>query len=696
MSDFFMELMSEELPASILKTSSKTIHDLISNSLKKNNLLFKKSEYFFTPKRLLFIYYDLKPTTNQISVKGPNINAPNTAIEGFAKSNSVDKDQLIRKDTNKGEYFFIEKKISNTDIELILIKLLENNLIKIPWKKSMRWGTHKIKWARPLKNILCIFNNKTINFKIDNINSNNFFIDSSPLSKKISKINSLDEYFRAIKNAEIEINQNLRRNIILAEGKKIAQSKNLKVFFEENLLNEVVSLIEYPYMFLGEFNKDFLKLPSEILITSMKINQKYFPLYFSNKKLSNYFLIVSNLKPMDSGKLIIKGNQRVINARLEDASFFWENDKSKNFNNETDKLEKVIFHNKLGSLKEKLKRMDNLSQILKADLDFSNIEFDDFKRAIELCKNDLVSAVVREFPTLQGTMGYYYSNIAGIKNTISEAIKEHYKPYGPNDICPQSKVSKALAILDKMDTIAGFFSIKEEPSSSKDPFALRRAGLGIIRIIIEGKFSINLSNLIKKSLDAYSENINLLDIKNEKNRYEIYNKIQSFILERYENLIKDNDKLKIYIFKSINVDKNNLNILVINKYCELINEFVNSNEGNDFLVAYKRVLNILESNGESESTKSNENIDIKLFKTAEEKKLYHEISKIIKSGIFQKLSQISYLSSFTQPINNFFDNVQINEKNILLKNNRICLLSLLKNKLNHIVDFSKIIKGKEL
>ena len=356
----------------------------------------------------------------------------------------------------------------------------------------------------------------------------------------------------------------------------------------------------------------------------------------------------------------------------------------------------MIFHNKLGSLKEKLKRMDNLSQILKADLDFSNIEFDDFKRAIELCKNDLVSAVVREFPTLQGTMGYYYSNIAGIKNTISEAIKEHYKPYGPNDICPQSKVSKALAILDKMDTIAGFFSIKEEPSSSKDPFALRRAGLGIIRIIIEGKFSINLSNLIKKSLDAYSENINLLDIKNEKNRYEIYNKIQSFILERYENLIKDNDKLKIYIFKSINVDKNNLNILVINKYCELINEFVNSNEGNDFLVAYKRVLNILESNGESESTKSNENIDIKLFKTAEEKKLYHEISKIIKSGIFQKLSQISYLSSFTQPINNFFDNVQINEKNILLKNNRICLLSLLKDKLNHIVDFSKIIKGKEL
>ncbi len=696
MTELILELMSEEMPASLLESSAKNINRLILDSFKKNNIILDKDNLFYSPKRLTFIYEGIKSKDNNIIIKGPSINSPNKAIEGFAKSSETNVKNLIKRNTNKGEYYFFEKKIGNKDIELNLVKALESSLNKISWKKSMRWGTNDLKWVRPLLNILCIYNKKKLTINLMHFSSNNFILHSDPLIKKSYKVASIKEYFKQLKDIDIEIDQNKRKNIILENGKKLALKKNLNLNPDIALLNEVTSLVENPNLFIAKFDEKYLKLPSEILITSMKKNQRYFPLNINSNNLSNYFLIIANIKPTDSGKLIINGNQRVINARLEDASFFWEKDISENFMNKTQELKRVVFHNKLGSVYEKISRLNNLALVLKNEINIVEDDYSNLKDSVTICKNDLVSEVVREFPVLQGIMGYYYSNNSGFNNAIGLAIRDHYKPAGPSDSCPSTNISQMLAILDKIDTIAGFFLIKEVPSSSKDPFALRRAGLGIIRIIIEGKFQLNLSNIIKSTTEFYIKNTVFLKQVTPDEKHNVDLKIKKFILERYENLIKDSKIIELYIYNSLKIDNNNLNFMEISHKCNLINDFINNNEGNSFLIAFKRVLNILNDKKESTFYENQKTVNISLLEQEEEKQLFTQLQIIMNKNKAINLLQLSTFASLTKPINNFFENVQINDKNIRIKNNRIFLLFSVKNYIIQIVDFSKIIKGKEL
>ena len=696
MSELILELMSEEMPASLLERSAKNIYQLISDNLIKNNIVYSKGNFFYSPKRLTFIFEDINSKEESLIIKGPNVNSPLKAVEGFAKSLKINIKNLIKKDTKKGEYFFYEKIISSKDIELTLIKILENSLGKIPWKKSMRWGSSDLKWVRPLLNILCLYDNKRLDINFMQFNSKSYILNSNPLVKKKFNVLNVKEYFNQLKKIGVEVDQNKRKSKILEEGKKIALKNKLKFLSDNILLNEVVSLVESPNIFIAKFDEKYLNLPSEILITSMKKNQKYFPLHTSADDLSNYFLIIANLKPRDAGKLIVNGNQRVINARLEDARFFWEKDSSYNFSDRSLELKRVVFHNRLGSVYEKIIRLSELALIFKNELNLDKDNYLNLKDSIAICKNDLVSEVVREFPVLQGTMGYYYANKSGLKKAVGLAIRDHYKPYGPSDNCPSTNISKILAVLDKVDTIVGFFLINEVPSSSKDPFALRRAGLGIIRILSEGKFKLNLSKIIESATDIYIKNtISLKQIKSNE-KYEVNSKIKKFILERYENLIKDNKNLQLYIYHSLKIDKNNLNFIDINYDYSLVQDFINSRNGNSFLVAYKRVINILNDQRESINTIARKTVNEKLLEREEEKKLFTQIQLIIRENKGTKLKQLSSFSTLTKPINNFFENVQINDKNINIKNNRIFLLCSVRNYINQIVDFSKIIKGKEL
>ena len=696
MSELILELMSEEMPASLLERSAKNIYQLISDNLIKNNIVYSKGNFFYSPKRLTFIFEDINSKEESLIIKGPNVNSPLKAVEGFAKSLKINIKNLIKKDTKKGEYFFYEKIISSKDIELTLIKILENSLGKIPWKKSMRWGSSDLKWVRPLLNILCLYDNKRLDINFMQFNSKSYILNSNPLVKKKFNVLNVKEYFNQLKKIGVEVDQNKRKSKILEEGKKIALKNKLKFLSDNILLNEVVSLVESPNIFIAKFDEKYLNLPSEILITSMKKNQKYFPLHTSADDLSNYFLIIANLKPRDAGKLIVNGNQRVINARLEDARFFWEKDSSYNFSDRSLELKRVVFHNRLGSVYEKIIRLSELALIFKNELNLDKDNYLNLKDSIAICKNDLVSEVVREFPVLQGTMGYYYANKSGLKKAVGLAIRDHYKPYGPSDNCPSTNISKILAVLDKVDTIVGFFLINEAPSSSKDPFALRRAGLGIIRILSEGKFKLNLSKIIESATDIYIKNtISLKQIKSNE-KYEVNSKIKKFILERYENLIKDNKNLQLYIYHSLKIDKNNLNFIDINYDYSLVQDFINSRNGNSFLVAYKRVINILNDQRESINTIARKTVNEKLLEREEEKKLFTQIQLIIRENKGTKLKQLSSFSTLTKPINNFFENVQINDKNINIKNNRIFLLCSVRNYINQIVDFSKIIKGKEL
>ncbi len=691
MSDFLLELISEEMPASLIENSAANIEQLFCSSFKKDNIIYDSNNVYFGPKRLIFIFFNLRNEEDEILIKGPNVTAPANAIKGFAKSQGVKLDNLDLMKTEKGNYYIIKKKITSSDIILSLKKILEMNLAKIPWKKSMRWGEGSLKWIRPLKNILCLYGTKKINIELYGYSSRSFTLHSDLFIEKKIPIKSFSDYENKLKELNINFDQKERKQIILKQAEKITKKNDLNFVLDQQLINEVVNLVESPIVFLGQFNKKYLKLPKEVLITSMIKNQKYFPLFNKGEKLSNYFLIVSNLKPSDKGKKIIYGNQRVIEARLEDASFFWMKDNSSNFKDKNTELKRIIFHNKLGNLFDKILRLKKIAAIFVENINLDSESYRNLEISIDTCKNDLVTELVREFPSLQGTMGFYYAQQSGFNDVVCNAIKDHYKPYGPKDFCPSTQLSQILAIIDKVDTLVGFFLIDLAPTSSKDPYALRRAGLGIIRIMIKGKFLIKLNKIIEKSIQEYSKILQLSD-KNIENHTK---KIVSFILERFENLLRSQSLDKYLIFKALKLDDNNIDINNIHKRCEVVFEFINSEKGEFFLKAFKRVLNILESEFKLLQEIKESKVNSEMLQSKYEKELLTTFKKCKQKSLdYSEL--IRSLISLSKPINLFFEKVQINDKNLLLKTNRLCLLSNIKNYVVREVDFSKIIKGKEL
>ena len=691
MTNFLLEFMSEEMPASLIEDSSDKIVQLFCNSFKKDKLIYDNYNVYYGPKRLTFIFFNLKNEVNEILIKGPNVKAPTNAIEGFAKSQEVKIDKLDIEKTEKGSYYIIKKKITYSDTIALLRKIMEVNLVKVPWKKSMRWGNGSLKWIRPLKNILCLYGTKKINIDLLGCNSQNYTLHSNLFIEKKIKIKSLDDYKQKLKRININFDHKDRKKIILKEVDKITKKKGLNFVMYQQLIDEVVNLVESPNVFLGQFNKKYLKLPNEVLTTSMIKNQKYFPLFYKDNTLSNFFLIVSNLKPSDNGKKIIYGNQRVIEARLEDASFFWIKDNNSNFKDKGEELKRIIFHNKLGSMNDKILRLKKIAIFFAENIKLENESQRNLDVSINICKNDLVTELVREFPSLQGTMGYYYSQKSGFNKVVCSAIKDHYKPNGPNDSCPSTKLSRILALIDKMDSLVGFFLIDLGPTSSKDPYALRRSGLGIIRIMIEGKFNIKLNQFIEKSIREYSKKVPLSDNNLEKYK----NKILIFILDRFENLIKSQSLDKLLIFKALKLDEGNIDIHNIYKKCEVIFDFMNTLKGKFFLKSFKRVLNILEIENKLLLKTEIKNVNTELLQSKYEEDLFNTFKRLKQKNLdFNEL--LKSLVTLSQPINIFFEKVQINDKNILLKTNRLYLLFNIKNYVVREIDFTKIIKGKEL
>ncbi|MDC3024292.1 glycine--tRNA ligase subunit beta [Alphaproteobacteria bacterium] len=692
MSDFLLEFYSEEMPASFLEEASKNIKSLLKNRFLKESINFQNEYCYFTPRRITIIFSNLKLDQKKSKevIKGPNLNSPDKAIIGFAKSFNTTKEKLFVEETDKGKYYFF-KNYSKTNISDLLSSILESELKRITWKKSMKWGSYNLRWARPLKNILCLYNNKKIKFKLEHLISSDNTLRESLLKEKIYKVKSVGHYLRLMKNFDVMINPKEREKKVISQSKAILSKKKLIMHRDDRLMKEVCNLVEYPYLFLASFKVDYLRLPEEILITTMKKNQKYFPLYNKNNKLSNYFLLVSNINPADSGKMIIEGNERVVNARLEDAAFFWNRDKKNNFNNYFEKLDKVIYHNELGTIKDKVFRLKKLSEFVLENMQASEKEKDNFLTSVDLLKNDLVTEVVKEFPELQGVMGSYYAKISKYNSDVSKAIYDQYKPIGPSDKLPKTKIGKFVSLIDKIDSIVGFFIIGRQPTSSKDPFAIRRTALAIIRITVEGNLSYNLSNIISKSIDSYK---NLSVFKALDNNFfdNTKSKILNFIMDRYENLLKDNKLYKDNSFRSLKTSLLKINLLEINNNLGLLLNFLSSSKGLKLLNAIKRVINILEA--EKFSHKKDNTIvpNTKLFCMREEHDLYFKVSKYADKEKLEFKALLNELVLLIKPIENFFDNVQINHQNNQLKKNRLELLFYVSNKININVNFINLIK----
>ena len=685
MSEFFLELFSEEIPANLQSNARNELKEIFQKFLDENDIIIKgKVKSFSTPNRLV-LYIDKiskEIEKKSIEIRGPSVNAPDTALQGFLKSNKINKSQIYKKTTEKGEFFFFTKpsvKISTYELFRDNIKKL---LIKISWKKSMRWGEHNLYWGRPLKSILAVFDKTILDFNLNHLQSSNkTFVDKN-LEENLKKFTEFKNYEKFFKLNNIIINQELRKDFIIKEIVKAEKKKNFKVNLNEKLLNEVTDLVEKPKILVCEFDKRFLKIPKEILVTTMQTHQKYFSTIDNKANLTNNFIVVADI---DDPKGLVKiGNERVIDARLSDAEFFWDRNKSQNLVKQISKLKNINYFKGLGSYFDKIQRMRKLSAIISDEFLISK---EKIEIASSICKVDLMSDLVAEFPELQGVMGGYFAEAQGFEKEVSLAISEHYLPLGMDSKIPKKPYSIALSLSDKIDSLVGFFGINLRPSSSKDPYALRRMAISLVRLIVENEKKIKIRDLLNYSCTLYKEQGYEFETK------KIQKELGEFIIDRLKNYLKDK-QIRLDIIDSSISSFGIDDLIKIYKKSIFLNKNIKKDFGLDALAIYKRSSNIL-TNEKQEELDLVGTADPGLFKNEYEKNLYkkiHEIRKYFSSvGADENYEQgLKTLSSAKTEVNDFFNNVKVNAEEKTIKKNRLELLKMLCKSFDNYFNFSKI------
>jgi len=547
----------------------------------------------------------------------------------------------------------------------------------------MKWSSYDLSWGRPLKSIIALFNNKLVNFNFFHLKSRDLTIIDGPNEDKFKKINSFKSYLEVLKSQNIILDQQKRKDIVIRKMNSICNIKKLKNNFNEKLIEEVVNLVENPNIIVGKFDEIYLKVPQEILIVTMQQHQKYFPLFDNNDKLTNIFLFVSNLP--DKKGYIKTGNQRVIEARLSDAKFFWDKNKTQNLVKQVGKLKNLSFFNQLGTFYDRTQRLRKLASLISDQL---NLNKEKLEIASSICKADLVSDLVGEYPELQGTMGKYFALEQGFEEDVSLAISDHYLPIGFNSEVPKKPIGSAVALIDKIDMLVGFFGIGEKPTSSKDPFALRRSAIGLLRIITENKLKIQIKDLINRSIFIYKEQ----DVKFSNNL--IVKDILFFLMERFKNLLRDK-KIRNDIIEAAGASHNSDDFLALYKKCLIINKNISREVCKNIIGAYKRVSNIIEQEVKNNKGDILGQPEVFLFKKDEEKLLYNKINEIREYFLSTKKREsydetLKILAEAKPTTDNFFDNVIVNDKNLDIKKNRLELLQMFCKTYNNFVDFSKV------
>ncbi len=685
MSEFFLELFSEEIPSSLQTNLRSDLLNAFKDLFEKKTIKFKNSTTYSTPNRLIILFEGVEKeiTLKSEEIKGPSIKAPNEALEGFLRSNNLDKSKVYKKKTDKGEFYFYKTSSKKLNTHSILEVSIPEILKKIQWKKSMKWGNFELNWARPLKSILAVFDKKKISFKFGHLNSSNVTFVDKEFEDKTKIFLDFKTYNNFFKSQEIIVNHDQRKKFIEENLQKISNTK--KIIFEKNqkLLDEVVNLTDSPNLLICEFDKKFLNIPKEILTITMQYHQKYFPSYDAKGNITNEFVVVANRK--DSKGLIKIGNERVVEARLSDAEFFWKKDKSQNLVKSVSKLKNINYFKGLGSYFDKVQRMRKLGGMISDELLISK---EKVELSASISKVDLLSDLVGEFPELQGVMGGYFAEAQGFDKEITQAISEQYLPIGLESQLPKKPFSIALSISDKIDTLVGFFGINQKPTSSKDPYALRRLALGIVRTIVENKKDFKIRGLIDYSINLYLEQGFEFSNKN------LQKELQEFLMERLKYYLKEK-KIRQDIAEScisvLNID----NSVIIFRKASCLNKVINKPVGKDIIASYKRAYSILDSEQKNGQLDLSNTTDPGIFKSDFEKNLFKKINELRKY-----FSSINKDEDFEQSLANlagakklvfeFFDNVIVNEQDQSIKKNRLELIQMLCKTFENYTNFSVI------
>jgi glycyl-tRNA synthetase beta chain len=685
MSEFFLELFSEEIPASLQQNARNILLENFQKLFVEKQISFKKSSSFSTPNRLIILFEGLPKEIIQKAeeIKGPNVNAPEKAVEGFLRSNQIDKNELRKKKIEKGEFYFFKKPSKKINT----INLLEEHapliLDKLQWKKSMRWGNYSLNWARPLKSILAVFDDKSLDFQYHHLKcSNTTFIDKEFEDKKkiFKNFKSYKDFFNQL---GIIIDHNVRREFIVKEFEKISNKKSLVIKSNNKLLNEVSDIVEQPNILVCKFDEKFLSIPKEILIITMQLHQRYFPTFDKKGKITNEFLVVANNK--DTEGYIKLGNERVVEARLSDAQFFWEKNKSQNLVKQVSKLKTINYFKGLGSYFDKIQRMRKLGGMISDELLISK---DQVELSASICKVDLISDLVGEFPELQGVMGGYFAEAQGFDKEIALAVSEHYLPTGLDSKTPKKPFSIALALMDKIDTLVGFFGINQKPTSSKDPYALRRSALGVVKLLIDNNKEFKIKDLISYSTSLHRDQGFVLT--NDLSQKEL----AEFLMDRLKYYMKEN-KIRADItdatISSYGIDHMNK----IYKKASTLNNLITKQIGEEILASYKRASSILESELKNSDIEISNATDPGIFKNDYEKNLLKKINELRK--YFTNINKdenyeesLINLASAKKVIFEFFDNVKVNDEDKNIKRNRLELLQMLCRTFDNYINFSNI------
>ena len=684
MPDLLIELFSEEIPARMQARAAEDLKKRVTDGLVEAGLTYAGAAEFVTPRRLTLTLQGLlasSPTLRE-ERKGPRVDASDKAIAGFLRGAGVSRDQLEQRDDKKGAVFYALIDKPGRPAAAIVAEVLEQVIRSFPWPKSMRWGTGSLRWVRPLQSILCLLTDEDggqiVPLEVDGIIAGDQTFGHRFMAPVALRVTGFDDYRDALKRAFVLLNSETRRALIWNDATTQAFASGLEVIEDPGLLAEVAGLVEWPVVLMGEIDPTFLDLPDEVLKTSMREHQKFFSVRNSKSGKIERFITVANRTSADQGATILAGNQRVLSARLADAKFFWENDlrvaKGAGLSFWIQALSNVTFHNKLGSEQARIDRIAGLARhvapMAAADPDMA-------EQAARIVKADLSSEMVYEFPELQGIMGRYYAEAAGLPAEIAAACEAHYAPLGPSDAVPTAPISVAVALADKLDKLTGFWAIDEKPTGSKDPFALRRAALGVIRLLLENRLNVNLKSVFTQGqADADAENL------------------LGFFHDRLKVYLRDKGIRHDVIDACIAMVGND-DLSLLSSRAAALSNFLKTDDGENLLQAFKRANNILTQAETKDGVEYSYGADAKYAEDGAECALFAALDAeagAIEAAVVAQdfVAALSGMAGLRAPLDGFFEAVQVNDDNAVVRRNRLNLLNRIRAICLLVADFTKI------
>ncbi|MFY9319107.1 glycine--tRNA ligase subunit beta [Lentibacter algarum] len=738
MPNLLIELFSEEIPARMQAGAAENLKTLVTNGLVEAGLTYSGAKAFSTPRRLALAVEGVSaesPTVRE-ERKGPKVGAPEKAIEGFLRGAGISRDDLEERETPKGAIYFATIEKEGRAAEAIVAETLEATIRNFPWPKSMRWGEGSLRWVRPLHSIICLFEDeagsRVIDLEIDGIKSGATTEGHRFMAPKRFSVTSFDDYEAQLKRAFVVLHAKERADDILQDATNQAFANGLELVEDNGLLMEVAGLVEWPVVLMGNIDATFLDLPPEVLQTSMKEHQKFFSVRNPKTNRIERFVTVANKRTSDNGSTILAGNQKVLAARLSDAKFFWENDlrvAKDGMETWTAQLSNVTFHNKLGSQADRIERISALARDIAP---FVGADEDDAEKSAKLAKADLSSELVYEFPELQGLMGRYYAKAAGLSDEIAAVAEEHYAPLGPSDNVPSAPLSVIVALADKIDTLTGFWAVSEKPTGSKDPFALRRAALGVIRLVRENNLSLRLERFVSLQLlrhkigilgSSNSDDADILRqvlaemgthsafeaayrvIAGKEDGSAVFKQLGQDLPDTLSDLMSFfHDRLKVHlkdegirhdVIDACLANPLNDDLRLIAERATALEGVLNTDEGANLVQGFKRANNILKQAELKDGVEYSYGADFKYAETDEEKVLFaalDQAAEAIKASLAlgDHVGAMAAMAELRHPVDAFFEAVQINVDNEVLRRNRLNLLSRIRSVCGQVADLAQL------